>query len=308
MTERAWSGRFFPLMALAGILLATGHFTFASAEAGFVGSEKCKECHEELAATHANSLHARAWAGKNGYGCESCHGPGGDHVGNPSRETIISFGKESKQSADAQSAQCLSCHSATTALTFWDMGRHKREEVSCPSCHSIHKDAKPLAKEPETCFGCHKDIKRDAYKQSHHPIIEGKVRCSDCHNPHGTLSHGMILAENVNQLCYKCHPDKRGPFIWEHPPVEENCLNCHVPHGAKASKMLIQKRPNLCENCHNGRHPGTPYDATASFGGTASTSTKLKFVGRSCINCHNQIHGSNAPGGSGGTAGKYFLR
>ncbi|MBI1920275.1 MAG: DmsE family decaheme c-type cytochrome [Geobacter sp.] len=287
------------------MLLVTGIFSLAAGEVGYVGSEKCKECHEEIAASHAKSFHAKAWTGKGeGYGCESCHGPAGDHVNNPSRETIISFGKESKQTAGEKSARCLSCHSATPSVSFWDMGRHKREDVDCSRCHSIHKQSRPEVSEPETCFLCHKDIKRDANRQSHHPIIEGKVKCSDCHNPHGTLSHGMIKAENINQLCYKCHPDKRGPFIWEHPPVEENCLTCHTPHGAKSSKLLIQKRPNLCENCHNGRHPGTPYDATAGFNGSASPSTKLKFVGRSCLNCHNQIHGSNAPG----SAGKSFTR
>lgn len=298
------------LSALAGsTLLLTGLFTMATGDAGYVGSEKCKECHEDIAATHADSLHAKAWSGKGeGYGCETCHGPAGNHVNNPSRETIISFGKESKQDAEAQSAQCLSCHSASKELAMWDMGQHKKNDVACSTCHSVHKAAKPKVSDPETCFTCHKDIRSLANKFSHHPIIEGKIKCGDCHNTHGTLSHGMIRAENVNQLCYKCHPDKRGPYMWEHPPVEENCIICHDTHGSKDAKLMREKVPNICEDCHDwSRHPGTPYDAKNGFTGSAPSN---RMFARSCNNCHTNIHGSNAPVNPASTynSGKAFVR
>ncbi|RNC71435.1 MAG: DmsE family decaheme c-type cytochrome [Desulfuromonadales bacterium] len=300
------------LAVVAGGLLLAGSFSLASGGAGFVGNEKCKECHDEVAASHGKSLHARAWSGKGeSYGCESCHGAAGEHVSNPSKSNIIGFGKESKASAEQQSKQCLECHSATVAVSMWDMGLHKKNDVACSSCHSIHKDGKVVTKDPETCFTCHKDIKRDVNKQSHHPIIEGKIKCSSCHNPHGTLSHGMIKDENINQLCYQCHADKRGPFIWEHPPVEENCLSCHGPHGTKAAKLLKEKVPNLCQNCHGGSggHNVTPYDATAGFKGSAAATTKEKLVARSCLNCHTNIHGSMAPAsGTGANGGKAFAR
>jgi DmsE family decaheme c-type cytochrome len=299
------------LSVLAACLtLGIGLTRTATGDAGFVGSEKCKDCHATVAESHGKSLHARAWATKGGNnGCESCHGPAGDHIAKPAIGNIISFSKKSKQTADEQSKQCLECHSASTALMNWDMGFHKKEDVSCAACHDIHS-GKP-AKEADTCFGCHKDTRRDANKQSHHPIIEGKIKCSDCHNPHGTLAHGMIKDENINQLCYQCHADKRGPYIWEHPPVEENCLTCHNPHGSKTSKMLTERVPTLCQNCHDGSggHNATPWDATAGFTGSQSLGNKEKVIARSCVNCHTNIHGSMAPtGGSGANAGKAFLR
>jgi DmsE family decaheme c-type cytochrome len=165
-----------------------------------------------------------------------------------------------------------------------------------------------VAKQPEACFTCHTDIRYQANKQSHHPIIEGKVKCSDCHNPHGSTTHGMLKADSVNLLCYKCHADKRGPYLWEHPPVEENCLACHDSHGTKASKLLKEKLPNLCQDCHDAqRHPGTPYDARTTFLGNAKSN---KMYGRSCLNCHGVIHGSNAPENpsSGNNSGRFFTR
>jgi DmsE family decaheme c-type cytochrome len=281
----------------------------AQGNAGYVGMSKCQECHPDRAASFAKNIHARAWAGRTGVyarGCEACHGPGGEHVNNPSPENIRVFGKESKQSAQQQMQACLSCHQTTPELTFWDVGYHKKNDVACYSCHGIHTP-KP-SQQFEICFSCHKDIKFQANRPNHHPIIEGKVKCSDCHNPHGTLSIKMIRAENVNQLCYKCHGDKRGPFVWQHPPVDENCATCHIPHGTKAAKLLKEKPPNLCQDCHDyERHPGTFYDAKTGFKGSSPSN---RFFARACLNCHSAIHGSNAPTDPswGYGAGQFFVR
>lgn len=256
-------------------------------------NDKCKECHPDVSAKHAKSLHAKA-----GKGCDSCHGGVDAHLASGDKKDIITFGQGDVKK---QNAQCLSCHAKNQKLTFWDNSKHKREEVACVSCHSIHTSAKPAVSQPETCYKCHLDVRADNNKFSHHPVAEGKVKCSDCHNPHGNLGHGSINAENVTQLCYKCHADKRGPYVWEHPPVEEDCTKCHSPHGSKALKLLKDRLPNLCQNCHDwSRHPGTPYGGNADFVGTPGRGG----LGRSCTNCHSTIHGSNAPG----TAGKAFTR
>jgi len=292
----------FLAMVVLGLLLA-GSLSLASGGAGFVGNEKCKECHEAVSASHGKSLHGRAWSDKGeGYGCESCHGAASDHVNNPSRSNIVSYGKHANSAVKDQNKQCLECHGASKAMAFWASGKHKKEDVSCSACHDVHTANKPAVREPEVCFTCHKDIRSQANKFSHHPIIEGKIKCSDCHNPHGSLGHGMLRDENVNQLCYRCHADKRGPYVWEHPPVEENCMKCHAAHGTKTAKLLVEKQPQLCQNCHDwSNHPGTPYGANASFN---TTSFGRGGLGRGCTPCHGTIHGSNAPG----TAGKRFVR
>jgi len=264
-------------------------------------NEKCKECHTDIVATHAASLH-----GKAGKSCEVCHGGVDAHLASGSKKDIVTFGKGNVQK---QNAQCLGCHSKNQNLMFWKSSKHKKEDVACVSCHSIHKESSPVVNQQEKCFACHKDVKSQANKFSHHPIIEGKIKCSDCHNPHGTLSKKMIAAETVNQLCYKCHGEKRGPYVWEHPPVAEDCVSCHVPHGSKTSKLLVDKAPRLCAKCHTAAHSvNSPLDNSLSFAGNPSgyvtANTKRRAIDRGCSNCHVTIHGSNGQG----RQGKYFAR
>jgi DmsE family decaheme c-type cytochrome len=157
--------------------------------------------------------------------------------------------------------------------------------------------------EADTCGTCHKQVRQATLKASHHPILEGKVKCSDCHNPHGALTQAMVKHETVNQQCFSCHADKRGPFVFGHPPVEENCLSCHTPHGSQHGKLLTEKAPNLCQDCHvSGRHPTAFYGQNQAWvlpDGSANAAVSSRFIARGCLNCHNAIHGSNAPSNRG---------
>jgi predicted CXXCH cytochrome family protein len=100
----------------------------------------------------------------------------------------------------------------------------------------------------------------------------------------------MPLAETPNLLCFTCHADKRGPFIWVHPPAEENCLICHTPHGSNHESLLAERVNALCQDCHDDRsHHGAAYDATSGFGGANESN---RFVARACIECHHTMHGS----------------
>lgn len=258
-----------------------------AAMTAYAAEESCADCHDAIAVSFNSSFHAKAWDGANG--CQSCHGTMEQHQDDPSPSNIISFNKGSGRTAAELSGQCLKCHTKSSNLTFWGMGQHKANDVECTACHDIHKSRSTVL-QPTVCFTCHRDIRSDANKISHHPIIEGKVKCSDCHNTHGTLSKHMINAENTNQLCYKCHADKRGPWIWEHPPVEENCAICHTPHGSRHDTLLVEKVVNLCQDCHDdSSHHGEAYDNTSGFGGS---NTDDHFVNRACLQCHHAIHGS----------------
>jgi DmsE family decaheme c-type cytochrome len=265
----------------------------------------CAGCHETAVASFKTSFHGKAWRGANG--CQACHGQTNQHLDTEqSKKTIFSFAKDGGRSAKERAAQCLSCHSSSSHVAFWDTSKHKSAGLSCDNCHTGHSTLPKNLKMPQTelCFSCHKDIRSESNRQSHHPIKEGKVSCTDCHDPHGGFGTKMIKADSINELCFKCHADKRGPYMFEHPPVEENCMNCHTAHGSNHTKLLTRKTPNLCQSCHDWtRHPSNAYEGSLSFTGGGNLAAK-QLVGRSCLNCHNNVHGSNGPG----TRGMRFVR
>lgn len=312
---------------LSIITLAAGLFWSVDASAAPPGAEECKGCHEGYvtafqATKHGAKGHPRSPA-SNGE-CAACHGDGTEHVKAGGGRGVGGMKNPNSKalSADEKSGICLNCHGGDKHLAFWDSGRHRKNEVSCNNCHTIHNvgDQKVNAQlrkgdpvptplkttnrqlEYEICTTCHKQVRAQIGKPSHHPIIEGKLNCSDCHNPHGALSHAMVKNESVNDLCYTCHADKRGPWMYEHPPVEENCLNCHNSHGSIHKRLLNEKIPNLCQDCHDwSRHPGTAYGGNQGFPpGLGNT----RFLARACVNCHQQIHGTNGPA----SKGQRFLR
>lgn len=274
---------------------------------GTVGAETCKGCHANHYQTYLKSIHAKkdipnSPARKDA--CETCHGPGAAHVEKGGQKGVGIF-IFSKKIADAKSksAKCLSCHGNSRDLSFWDLSKHKVSDVSCDNCHTVHSGTpKNLkASQPDLCNICHRSIRAQQNKQSHHPIREGKIKCTDCHEHHGGFGPKMVKANSVNDLCYQCHAEKRGPYMWQHPPVEENCLICHTSHGSNHSKLLSSKVPQLCQNCHEWtQHPTTIYNKFETFQGTA-TSRKNRMIARSCLNCHSNIHGSNAPASRGTT-------
>ena len=312
-------------------LLLGGYFqNNARADSGYVGSEVCKGCHEAYYNKFIRSVHGKkAIPGSpaNREACESCHGPGAQHVEKGGGRGIAIFAFGRGVSAQEKSSKCLACHEESKVLAFWDMNRHKFAGNSCNSCHSIHKgvDKFLIAAEPDLCFNCHRNIRAQINKQSRHPIKEAFVgrqalKCSSCHDTMGSFgtepivsfsgsrrsgTDKMIKADSVNELCYKCHAEKRGPFMWQHPPVEENCLICHEAHGSNHGKLLTNRPPLLCQNCHSteGSHPRRPYTNLHSFRGSA-TANKNKFFARACLNCHTNIHGSNGPA----ERGEAFLR
>ena len=289
----------------------------------------CANCHAEAYTSTVMTPHG-AKNDVNGTMCMACHGDASAHAKDPMKvkpENRLS----KKVGAAAQTQVCMTCHAGNRQLTFWEAGKHSLNEVACSNCHSIHGGKSDTAIRPFTttfrdneadiCASCHQSIRSATLKPSHHPIQEGKIKCSDCHNPHGALSKAMVKQETVNQQCLSCHAEKRGPYVFSHPAVEDNCLSCHNPHGSSHNFLLNEKVPNLCQDCHDwSRHPGTFYSGSAGWtiqegvggGGTAMPGTpgapnpavSTRFIARSCLNCHNAIHGSNAPA----NRGKYLTR
>jgi DmsE family decaheme c-type cytochrome len=272
---------------------------------GYVGDETCATCHETQATALHRTLHGKEQnsqtpAAKDGRSCETCHGPGQKHVDSSNKEDIRRFNVLSAREANDT---CLSCHAKNASHVEFQGSMHDARNVSCVTCHSVHsfKSEKAQLKTVtvvQTCESCHKQEAMKVKKSGHMPVREGKMECTSCHSPHGSTNVRMLKVGNtINEACASCHAEKRGPYLWEHAAGKENCASCHDPHGSNNDRMLVAKAPMLCQRCHiSSRHPPTIYDATQ----VANSSNRV--VGRACVNCHSQIHGSNSP------AGNRFLR
>ena len=228
-------------------------------------------------------------------GCESCHGPGEKHVEDPSADTGLR--KFAAMATRDVSATCLSCHTGSSHA-LWQGSAHDSRNLSCVTCHSVHAPKSSQAQlkavaEVDLCATCHRTQALKVKRVSHMPVQEGKMQCSSCHNPHGSTNVKNLRVGNwVNESCVSCHTEKRGPFLFEHAAGRESCISCHDPHGSSNDRMLVAKVPMLCQRCHIGtRHPSTIYD-DLTF-----QSKSVRVIGRGCVNCHSQIHGSNHPSG-----------
>ena len=278
--------------------------TKANATTGYVGEETCLTCHEDK--KYHGTVHARARNPRTpaaAQGCESCHGPGQGHVDGGGDKTKITNPRV--LSVRESSEICLTCHNRSEHDNF-AAGKHEARNVGCVTCHSVHapksetKQLKTTTVE-ETCVQCHRNIVNKVQRSSHMPVgsLNGnKMQCTTCHNPHGSQNVKMLREGNsINEACTTCHAEKRGPFLWDHQVTREGCTTCHDAHGSSNERLLVAKLPMLCQRCHvSSRHPATMYDQTQV------NSRSNRVIGRSCTQCHSQIHGSNHP------SGNFFLR
>jgi predicted CXXCH cytochrome family protein len=292
-----------------------------SAQQPEVGA-KCTQCHKLVVESFALDAHgksAKFLKDSRAATCESCHGAGTKHIETGELADIINPPRLTTAQANES---CLQCHTRDRKHMNWRGGPHDRNDMSCLSCHSAHhaklldKLSVSLTGKPEreiaemlnpklpermltkptveeTCLSCHSNRRADFYKRSTHlfrtELGNVKVGCSSCHNPHGGEGGKMLLNHSANNLCYTCHAEKRGPFLWDHPPVRENCMNCHSPHGSSNPKLLTARVHLLCQQCHIHMLP--------RHSTTAGKPLDIWSLNRGCVNCHALVHGSNHPGG-----------
>jgi DmsE family decaheme c-type cytochrome len=284
----------------------------------YVGTEVCKDCHEDQFKAYSHTAHAdlakiSSWKNKI-TGCESCHGPGQAHVeGGGDVTKIVSFkNKNSKEISET----CLNCHAGKEERNNFRRGEHWRNDVGCTECHTSHSAIagrnvassnfqvttanaeKPgfahaamlKANDPQLCVGCHNEVKPQFNMPFRHKVLEGAMRCSDCHNPHGGFELKQTrLATGADAACIKCHADKQGPFVYEHAPIKtEGCQACHTPHGSANPRLLVYSAINqLCLTCHSVDHG---VGALEPVGPTHNQNQQY----RDCTTCHVKIHGSRS--------------
>ena len=279
------------------------------------GDAKCTGCHDEAdepspsmlelhpsvlaigATRHGNQADGRTPT------CTNCHGDSEKHIGYKGKDKPPvpdrTFRKNTTNTAAERNEACLTCHEKDRKRAHWSGSQHETADVACASCHNVHaKKDKVLAKvtQAEVCYTCHKTERAQSHKMSTHPLDAGKMACSDCHNPHGSIGPKLLVKKSVNETCYTCHAEKRGPFLFEHEPVADDCTTCHTPHGSTNTALLKARLPFLCQQCHQDH--GSTLRSGRSLPGAGNLTTASPIGNyRGCANCHAQVHGSNSPGG-----------
>ncbi|THF63573.1 DmsE family decaheme c-type cytochrome [Pseudothauera nasutitermitis] len=283
------------------------------------GDAQCTSCHDDADDSKPTMLELRPSVlaiGKTRHGvtadgrtptCTDCHGESESHLnhkgsGKPPKPDLW-FGKNTDTPALLRNESCLSCHQGGKHIN-WQSSVHANSDVACTSCHKVHTDhdkVRDKKAQTEVCFACHKEQRVQVNRPSHHPVLEGKVACTSCHDVHNDNPKTLIKS-STNDTCYSCHMEKRGPFVHSHQPVTEDCAICHNPHGTTSPNLLKSRPPFLCQSCHDGlSHHGAAASLPQGPG-----SGQFQTVGRACLNCHTNIHGSNSTQNSAdGTAGGY---
>lgn len=219
------------------------------------------------------------------------------------------------------SEACDTCHSeivrdfkTATHARLTAKGENAKS-MGCESCHgpgSKHVEAgggrgnivNPL-KSPDTCFQCHLEVRAKFELPHHHPVLEGKMNCVDCHNPHkgnaikggGTnlqqaVKGGGFAFLTANETCLQCHTAQRGPFVFEHDAVREGCVTCHSPHGSVNQRMLVARNATLCFKCHLQQQ----VQDGRIFIGDSDHTNRLPQGTCWSAGCHEAVHGSNVNG------------
>jgi DmsE family decaheme c-type cytochrome len=168
--------------------------------------------------------------------------------------------------------------------------------VSCTDCHAVHKGQQTLKPTRarvinEACSRCHTSVWARFQKPYKHRLPEGSMSCVDCHNPHGSILPGSIRTVVANEpSCFRCHSDKRGPFVYEHPPMKtDGCQACHEPHGSANPRMLTRHEVRqVCLECHAN------IGVQKTIGGVPPAFHDLRSARfQNCNVCHVKIHGSH---------------
>ena len=150
----------------------------------------------------------------------------------------------------------------------------------------------PAGKDPATCFQCHLDIHAEFNLPQHHPVMENRMNCVQCHDPHGSdimKPRGGLAMARLNENCAQCHREQARPFVFEHEALREGCTICHTPHGSINPKLLVQRDANLCLKCH----AQTQSVSGRMFIGKQDHSSFVPLGACWSAGCHPAIHGSN---------------
>lgn len=239
----------FGLLLLSSLHLVQGQ-DGEGADVKLLGDRMCFKCHQDMRESFALSIHGPLGGAEDSTACESCHGPGREHMGSGGEvEFIVRFGELSPTEA---ATRCLTCHDKTEGgghLVGYLDSKWMAEGKSCLDCHAAHGPAHamasptPAASEPMTaaeCLVCHSD-RKEMVAFSHLERTADLRGCETCHGSgrEHALSRGAsgtivdlrdAPIKRADASCLLCHQDMQAPEHFKPTPGKERCVDCHGIH------------------------------------------------------------------------------
>lgn len=175
--------------------------------------------------------------------------------------------------------------------------------VAMKNCSVCHQDDQgghtyPLQRSKDaTCTYCHTVTGTAAHE---HKAISANG-CTTCHNPHASRTKHLLTADNVDQLCNRCHN-----IPWQkhaHKPFAAGqCTLCHQPHESNFKRLLRGgDEPKQCFGCHTDKQAALANSPSVHKPAVDKCATchdphtsQFPFVMRAsindtCLSCHKDI-------------------
>ena len=252
------------------------HFTHESSRAldwkdrAYSFNTGCRGCHASQFSSSYDpdtDAYLTTWT-EPGINCETCHGPGREHVAVcrnapkgqiPIDLKIIRGGR--KFTHEQQNAQCASCHAKAAALSpVMEPGQRFSDHFDLVTYENsdYYPDGRDLGE----------NYTYTSWLRS--PCVKsGELDCMHCHTSSGR--YRFADPARANQACAACHAERvaEAPAHTRHPAGSpgNNCVSCHMPTTSFArirrsdhsmlpptpATTMDHSSPNACNICHRDK-------------------------------------------------------
>ncbi len=214
-----------------------------------------------------------------GVGCESCHGPGSEHV--------FGGGDTSKIMKSVTAGVCGQCHDSppnAPIFTQWKNAKHSSVVWSSSFAQNNYATPNDLG----NCIRCHDGQGYVNFTKSTPTVTNGKtqashemVSCATCHDPHGNSNVANLRNRPAGSdtLANGYHYTGVG--------TGATCLDCHKSRRNTATYVLTRVTSSTWGPHHNSQGDLYLGQNLATFGGAPYRQTQhWAFLQNACVTCH----------------------